>query len=192
MSTASSLIGAGVGASLMFMLDPSRGARRRALVRDKVVRVAHKTREAADATQRDLSNRLSGLGARTGAQLADEAADDRVVCERVRAELGRVASHPRAILVESNGGVITLAGDVLAAEVSSICSRVNGVRGVREVHNHMTLHANAAGIPALQGESRRPGWGRTRLAARLSPSAMVLTGIGTAAVVFAALANGRD
>jgi len=32
-------VGAGLGAALMFMLDPARGARRRALVRDKTVKV---------------------------------------------------------------------------------------------------------------------------------------------------------
>src|SRR5438105_14161704 len=100
----SSLIGAGVGAGLMFMMDPSRGARRRALVRDKMARAAHKTRDAADATGRDLSHRVAGLAARARSRMRDARADDRVICERVRAELGRVTSHPGAIRVRSSGG----------------------------------------------------------------------------------------
>jgi hypothetical protein len=32
--------GMGVGASLMYMLDPDRGSRRRALVRDKIISAA--------------------------------------------------------------------------------------------------------------------------------------------------------
>src|SRR5258706_11134393 len=32
-------VGAGLGAALMFMLDPGRGARRRALVRDKTAKI---------------------------------------------------------------------------------------------------------------------------------------------------------
>ena len=124
----SSLIGASVGAGLMFLFDPSRGARRRALVRDKVVRAARTTRNAAGATTRDLGQRLTGVAARTRSRLADDAADDRIVCERVRSELGRVASHPHAIPVASNGGVVTLSGDVLASEAPAIVSAVGGIR----------------------------------------------------------------
>src|SRR5687768_4718196 len=51
------ICGVGVGASAMFLLDPDRGARRRALLRDKAVRAKRKTRDAADATARDIANR---------------------------------------------------------------------------------------------------------------------------------------
>src|SRR5437763_3328307 len=121
----SSLIGAGVGAGLMFLFDPNRGRRRRALIRDKFVRAARRTREAAGATGRDLTLRTSGLAVEARSRFAPEAADDRVICERVRADLGRVASHPRAIRVASNGGIVTLTGDVLASEVSAIVAHVN-------------------------------------------------------------------
>ena len=36
--------GLGLGAALMYVLDPERGKRRRALVRDKAVRAAHKSK----------------------------------------------------------------------------------------------------------------------------------------------------
>ena len=66
------LIGAGVGAASMFLLDPDRGGRRRALVRDKAVWASRKTRDAAETTRRDLSNRLTGLQARVRNQFADD------------------------------------------------------------------------------------------------------------------------
>ena len=44
----------GAGAGLMYIFDPLIGRRRRAFVRDKVVRLGHKTADAIDASMRDL------------------------------------------------------------------------------------------------------------------------------------------
>jgi len=55
---------AGAGALLMYVLDPRAGKRRRALARDKVVKKANQTGDAAEATARDLSNRSKGFLAR--------------------------------------------------------------------------------------------------------------------------------
>src|SRR5437016_282892 len=96
----SSLIGAGIGAGVMFLLDPDRGARRRALVRDKVAWAARKTRDAADATQRDVTNRVAGATVAARNRFSADDVEDRTICERVRAQLGRAASHPRAIEVD--------------------------------------------------------------------------------------------
>ena len=52
-----------VGVGAMFLLDPDRGRRRRALVRDKMKRAANKTSDALDATARDLRHRTVGLAA---------------------------------------------------------------------------------------------------------------------------------
>lgn len=182
-----SLIGAGIGAGLMFMLDPQGGGRRRALVRDKFVRAAHKTREAAGATRRDVSNRLTGLAAEANAMWTRDEPSDRVICERVRAELGRVSKHPGAILVNSQNGCVTLAGDVLADELSSVLSAASNVRGVDRVQDNMAVHADARGVAALQGSGLRKTK-RTSLVAGWSPTAMLIAGAATAAT--AALAVG--
>src|ERR671928_1172414 len=57
------LTGLLVGAGLEFLLDPDRGARRRALVRDQAVRASHKLGDELDATTRDLRNRAKGSAA---------------------------------------------------------------------------------------------------------------------------------
>jgi hypothetical protein len=119
---------------------------------------------------------------------ADEA-DDSVMIERVRARLGRVASHPRAITVEACDGVVTLSGDVLADELSSIVSSVKSVRGVDEVCTEFTMHLSAEGIPALQGDSRRPGWWSTWVMSGWSPTAMLAAAASTAAIVVAVTAR---
>ena len=139
-SARNSILGAGLGVGLMFLLDPARGARRRALVRDKVARVSHKTRAAAGATGRDIANRFTGVRAWTRNLYSSQAVDDRVLLERVRARLGRVASHPRAIDVTAHAGCVTLTGSVLAAEIAPIINAIAAVRGVREVRNEMMGH----------------------------------------------------
>jgi hypothetical protein len=55
------LAGAGLGAGLMYMLDPRMGRRRRALVRDKMVSMAHEAGDAAEMIGRDMKNRARGL-----------------------------------------------------------------------------------------------------------------------------------
>lgn len=186
----SSLIGAGVGAGLMFILDPVRGKHRRSVVRDKAVRAAHRTRDAAGATRRDVANRLSGLAADASALWARDDATDRVICDRVRAELGRVSGHPGAIIVGAQNGCVTLTGDVLADDVSQILAAVANVRGVERVQDNMIVYASTLGVPALQGNPDDSGRRRTRLGSRWSPAAMlVAAGAATAAVAVAVAAR---
>lgn len=61
MNARNSLVGAGIGAGLMFLLDPARGNRRRALIRDKMIYAVRKTRDTAGAARRDVGNRLYGM-----------------------------------------------------------------------------------------------------------------------------------
>ena len=51
----------GVGMALMYLLDPDRGARRRALIRDKAVGLSNDVSDAVRRTSQDLSNRAQGL-----------------------------------------------------------------------------------------------------------------------------------
>jgi CBS domain-containing protein len=64
-NTAAVLTGASLGAAMMFLLDPNRGRRRRALMRDKLVRSAHATTDALQGVSRDLGNRMTGADALT-------------------------------------------------------------------------------------------------------------------------------
>src|SRR5687768_9194888 len=118
-SRAQLLTGIGVGFGLMYLLDPERGARRRARLRDAAVNAAHTAADAADAAGRDLSNRIAGTAAEVRGRFTDGDVDDQTLIERVRTKLGRVVSHPHAISVTSDDGVITMTGPVLQAEVSS-------------------------------------------------------------------------
>ena len=55
------LAGLGAGAALMYLLDPDRGNRRRALIRDKMVKLNRQTQEAVGGRVTDLGNRAKGM-----------------------------------------------------------------------------------------------------------------------------------
>jgi osmotically-inducible protein OsmY len=144
------LTGLGIGAGLMFFLDPERGRRRRALVRDQFVHSARVGGDAAGATRRDLMHRATGVAARLRDVTGRAPVNDTVLVERVRAQLGRAVTHPRAIDVEAHAGVVTLRGPVLRDEVPRLLRSVGRVRGVREVVNVLDEHERARNVPALQ------------------------------------------
>src|SRR5437867_2211648 len=96
--------GIGLGAALMYLLDPDRGNRRRAHWRDQAVHAWNRTADALGTTARDAGHRARGLAAETGARLRDEDVPDEVLVKRVRARMGRVVSHPRAVQVAADQG----------------------------------------------------------------------------------------
>jgi CBS domain-containing protein len=176
----------------MYFLDPRQGARRRSLFRDACVRLCNETRHAADVATRDLSNRLQGLQAEVTSYFrgsAEPAGDDQLIA-RIRTQLGRVCSHPRALEVEAHNGRITLRGPVLAAEAQRVFDCVRHVRGVEHVENQMEQHQTAGNISALQGGATRPGAQRWDLMQeRWSPATRLLVGAGAASLL--ACASGR-
>jgi hypothetical protein len=178
MNTKDVVTGAGIGAALAFMMDPAAGGRRRALVRDKAVRATRKTRDGLDATGRDITYRARGIMAATRGRFSrEEVADGRLV-ERVRAKLGRVCSHPRAIDVEARDGEITLRGPILSAEIDDLLAVTAAVRGVSSVINELEPHDTSEGIPSLQGEGRIAGSGFDIRQRNWAPATRALVGVG--------------
>jgi osmotically-inducible protein OsmY len=134
--TIASGIGAlGLGAGLMYLLDPDRGNRRRALIRDQAVHLAHKTSDALGTAATDISNRVRGLVAETQARFRHEEVPDDLLVERVRAKMGHAVSHPRAITVTAHQGRVTLSGRILAQEAGRLLAAAAAVRGVTGVEN---------------------------------------------------------
>jgi hypothetical protein len=166
-----------LGAAVMYVLDPDRGRRRRALARDKAVLALHEVREALDVTARDLANRTRGLAAESVSAIRRRQAPDVVLHERVRAKLGRVVSHPGAIEVSSQDGVVTLSGPILEAEMEQTLNAVSKVRGVRQVENRLQAHAEAQGVPGLQGGSDRPGERFELMQENWAPATRFLVGL---------------
>ncbi|HEX7773929.1 MAG TPA: BON domain-containing protein [Pyrinomonadaceae bacterium] len=171
--------GLGLGTGLMYLLDPDRGRRRRALLRDKCMWAARKTGEGIKVTARDLRNRTQGI---THLHSSSEPVDDRKLAERVRSKLGRVVSHPGAIQVDAQNGAVTLSGPILVEEMPELLACVNRVNGVNQVINNLEAHEQTDNHPALQGGRERQGAHFEFFQENWSPAARVLAGAAGASL----------
>ena len=154
------IIGAGVGAGLMYLCDPQMGRCRRAVTRDKVVSLGHRIDDAVNVTSRDLTNRAVGLWAEMRSSITGNGVSDEVLAERVRAQLGGLVSHPSALDVRAAQGRVTLSGPVLRHEVDRLLKGVGSVRGVHTVENRLDMHDEPGNVPGLQGQPVRRLSGR--------------------------------
>ncbi len=167
-----------VGAGLMYFLDPVRGRKRRARIGELALHARRVERDLVGKAVRDASHRAHGLGERVKHPMSDVVADG-VLQGRVRAALGRVISHPRAIEVEARGGAVVLRGPIFTREADAAIGCVHRVAGVHEVIDRLERHASAD-VPSLQGEGRpaRPPRQAWRPAMRMGA---IATGAGLAA-----------
>jgi uncharacterized membrane protein len=177
------LTGVVMGASAMFLLDPDRGARRRALLRDRGVHAGHKLGDGLAATARDARNRTRGTAAALRARFRTDEPGEDVLHDRVRSAIGRVVSHPGAIAVVVTGDRITLTGHVLADEVDRLVQTVAQVRGVSEVRNELEIYPSAAGVPSLQGPGRPRGIGPDFQQETWAPATRLVFGIAGGALL---------
>jgi hypothetical protein len=168
--------GAGIGAALMYFLDPQQGRRRRALVRDQMIHLSHEARDAADVVARDAANRAGGVWSEARALVSGRTQDDRILAERIRSHLGRCVSHPRAITVVADNGTATVSGPILAEEVDELIATVKGVAGVKEVINRLEVHDSPGQHTSLQGGVTRTGARSELCQANWSPTMRALTG----------------
>src|SRR6266850_3231295 len=186
------LLGAAIGAGIMYLLDPDGGRRRRALLRDQLVSAAHKTTDAVDATSRDVANRARGVVADLRGRLRRQHVSDEVLRERVRARIGSVVGHAGALEARVNDGQVTLRGPVLSEEVDRLLRRVRSVRGVEDVISELEVHDTPGNIPALQGRPRPAQAGEVfDLLPTRWLAASRLMGVAGAALAVAGLAVGR-
>ena len=181
--------GAAFGAAAMYMLDPDRGRRRRAVARDRTARLVAEAGETLCEASRDLANRASGARARARHWMhGDAQIDDLRLIERVRARLGRVVTHPHAIQVGARDARVTLSGPILAHEVAPLLAVVRAVPGVRDVDEHLVVHAQPGSVPSLQGTGRRR-YGPRDLPAFSTPAARAGALVGGGLLVLLGLAR---
>jgi uncharacterized membrane protein len=184
-ATKTLLTGAGLGACAAFLLDRESGRRRRARLVDQANHVVHKTAKAASKISRDAANRSEGLRAFWDSWLRYEKVSDSRIEERVRARIGRLASHPGSIDVAVEGGCVRLSGPILADEVARLLASVESVRGVLRVESALDIHEEAGDEPGLQGAPAAKPAEIEFLQEHWSPVARVAAGAaGTGLVAF--------
>lgn len=182
--------GALLGGALMYYGDPISGPRRRSLAKDKLRHSSRALGESTSVAVRDLSHRTGGIIAGLKSRLRERGpVDDDVLAERVRAQLGRLCAHPRAIHVQCRNGVVDLSGPILAEDVDAVRNGVRRVRGVKSIASHFEVHEIAGDHPALQGghtlrDQRGLQWNpSTRLFAQAGGAALFLYGLRNRSVL---------
>jgi hypothetical protein len=174
-------LGAGVGAGLMYLLDPQGGGHRRAVARDKSVSVLKKGSKAAAKTSRHLGNKTKGLVAEAGSKLrkSDLVDDGQKLLKKVQKAVRVSVSYPAAIDPLLEEGRVHLHGLVLASEVARLLAAIGAVEGVTDVENRLELHESPKDLAAFRKGAKR--W--------VGPAARVLTGTTGGALALAGLKN---
>ncbi|MGH7638208.1 MAG: BON domain-containing protein [Gemmatimonadaceae bacterium] len=145
------LAGIGIGAAVMYFLDPDRGTRRRHVLADKARRGLRLTgRELHDAAE-NAKNHTKGKVLELQHRMSEEPVDDQRLVERVRAELGHRVERARAIEVSAENGRVTLTGALPYDQIERATKTAASVRGVREIDNRLVTSAGDQG--AVQPEA---------------------------------------
>jgi osmotically-inducible protein OsmY len=135
------VVGLGIGAALMYLLDPDRGNRRRHLAVYQARKGLRRGgRELHDVAE-DVKNHARGTVIEARNRMRDELVDDTVLVERVRAELGHRVEHARDIVVTAENGNVILTGTAPAAEIERAGEVACHVRGVQCVENQLSASA---------------------------------------------------
>ena len=140
--------GVGLGAALMYFLDPDRGKRRRELVRDKVESTGNKVGSYAEKMSREIQNRANDVVAEAKSLFQHEAVADDVLVDRVLSKLGQ---NLGTIDVQATNGTVILSGSILAEELPDVLSAVSHVRGVKKVENQLRVLPGAENVSDFQG-----------------------------------------
>jgi len=143
----------GVGAGLMYFLDPQYGNRRRAMIRDKANSVVNNMDNSLDAVREDVRNRIRGVLSELTARVSDPGAPDWILEERVRSNLGRATRHSRAVQIRADGGRIHLSGPALRDERDALVKAASRTRGVYGVEDELQVFDHPQDIPSLQGST---------------------------------------
>jgi hypothetical protein len=136
--------GLGLGAGLMYILDPAVGRKRRKGVAEKTGSIRERSR-AIGRVSREIGKEAWGLISEARGVIEGGIEDDATLTSRVRARLERTLAAPETVQVLVENGVVTLLGTVAAADFDRLVSSVLRVKGVRDVNDQLDVRPTANG-----------------------------------------------
>jgi hypothetical protein len=146
---------AAVGAMVMALVDPGRGARRRTLLRDKMIRASRLAAMYGSKQLRNAQYHAQGAMAELWSSTRNKmrSIDDDKLIERVRSHAGHVVRNAHHIVVHARDGNVTVEGSVLPGESEKIRDRISGLRGVRS--HDVRVREDLDSIVAQESAPRR-------------------------------------
>lgn len=143
------LIAGALGLAAMYFLDPDRGKRRRALVRDRTAGTIRRATTMTERTQRKVVSDAYGVGRKMShhpGMTQEEPPNDATLAQKVMSELFRDQRIPKgSINVNAENGVVQIRGQVEhPEEILEIEGRVRRVPGVLDVENLLHLPGTPA------------------------------------------------
>ncbi|MFL5619627.1 MAG: BON domain-containing protein [Gemmatimonadaceae bacterium] len=135
------LAGAGMGAALMYFLDPGDGARRRHLATDRGTSMLRTSQRETGKAMRNARNHAQGMFAKTRNRFRGDGASGEQLLARVRAELGRQVERVSDIDVVVDGHTVTLHGRLPSPDATRVVEAIQRVRGVERVDSRLTSEA---------------------------------------------------
>jgi len=140
--------GVGLGAGLMYVLDPDRGRSRRSQLMGEATGMLHRGEDTLQKRGKDLLNRVQGFTVRVAEEIApEEQPTDEVLTERIRSRMGHIVANPHDVQVRVESGVVTLEGKLAHSERRRLRHEVDAMPGVKRVNAH--LGSQPAFNPAL-------------------------------------------
>lgn len=137
------LIAVALGVAAMYFLDPDRGKRRRAMLRDRAASTAKRVGAVTERAERRIVSDAYGVGQKIAhpGLAQDEPPNDATLAQKVMTELFRDQRIPKGrINVNAENGVVQLRGQVEhPEEILELEGRVRRIPGVLDVENLLHL-----------------------------------------------------
>lgn len=150
-----SIMSAAVGAGLMFLLDPDKGKRRRALIRDQLTHFKHKMTGVINAKTQDARNRGLGLIARSRRVFEADKVSEDALAAKVRRVVQEKVSDPGAIETQVENGRVILSGNILDEELPVLLESVQRLDEVSTIDNRLRIPASTDRSSPMQSETVR-------------------------------------
>ncbi len=142
------LVGAAVGAGLMYLFDPHAGNYRRGLVRDQLAEARGQAANRLDDAREDARHLFNEVAAEIAAQAGND--PDYVLHDRIRAALEQRIPYARSIQIEVERGCATLRGPILSHDLLPVLTAARAARGITSVESQLDVHHTPANTPELR------------------------------------------